>query len=268
MMAAAWSTFICEQCHLLYGNAIGRLSGPGSRIDAADRGSRNAACGKRPAAALNPAHSSAISSRCSSSVRRSVWRSASVDQRVLLRRRVDAERDLGPAEDRLALGLAQLVGIVDVVGNRVVELDPRAPGRGSAAGGFAPDDERDVEVSAEQVEVRVVEERLLRDPGADHDRARAAGADRTGDEPRRVAVLPRTLGHRDAVDAREQPGRAAVVAGCLRGFDHEAERVLPGSGLAVLFGPTDPGDHRRVRVEVTPAFPTRVRRRHPRHPVS
>ena len=94
------------------------------------RGSRNAACGKRPAAALNPAHSSAISSRCSSSVRRSVWRSALVDQRILLRRRVDAERDLGPAEDRLALGLAQLVGIVDVVGNRVVELDPRAPGRG------------------------------------------------------------------------------------------------------------------------------------------
>ena len=253
---------------MLYGNAIGRLSGPGSRIDAAvprfaERGVREAAGG---GAEPGPQLGDLVAVLVERAALRVAQRA--VDQRVLLRRRVDAERDLGPAEDRLALGLAQLVGIVDVVGNRVVELDPRAPGRGSAAGGFAPDDERDVEAAAEQVEVRVVEERLLGDPGADHDRARAAGADRTGDEPRRVAVLPRTLGHRDAVDAREQPGRAAVVAGCLRGFDHEAERVLPGSGLAVLFGPTDPGDHRRARVEVTPAFPTRARRRHLRHPVS
>jgi len=44
-IAAAWSTFICAQCHLLYGNAIGRLSGLGSRIHSAVRGVGNAACG-------------------------------------------------------------------------------------------------------------------------------------------------------------------------------------------------------------------------------
>ena len=99
-----------------------------------------------------------------------------VDQRVLLRRRVDPERDLGPAEDRLALGQAQLVGVVDVVGDGVVELDARPLGPGGATGGFAPDDERDVDAATDQVEVGVVEECLLRDAGADHDRPRAPPA--------------------------------------------------------------------------------------------
>ena len=68
-IAAAWSTFICAQCHLLYGNANGRFDALGSRRNAASRGSGNAACGKCAATVLNPDHSRAISSRCSSIVR-------------------------------------------------------------------------------------------------------------------------------------------------------------------------------------------------------
>ena len=74
--AAAWSTFICAQCHLLYGKANGRFVALGSRMNAASRGSGNAAWGTCAATALNPAHRRAISSRCSSSERPSAWRSA------------------------------------------------------------------------------------------------------------------------------------------------------------------------------------------------
>ena len=58
-IAAAWSTFHCDVCHLLYGKAIGRLAGPGVRISSAVIGWRFHASGFWAATALKRAHSPA-----------------------------------------------------------------------------------------------------------------------------------------------------------------------------------------------------------------
>ena len=60
--AAAWSTTHWLTCHLLYGEAMARLPGPGSRSSAAVRGAANAAVGLVVATALYAAQSSAMSS--------------------------------------------------------------------------------------------------------------------------------------------------------------------------------------------------------------
>ena len=66
--AAAWSTDHWVLCHLLYGNARGRLSAPGSRSHEAALARPNAASGLDAATSLKRPQSPAMSSRCRSSV--------------------------------------------------------------------------------------------------------------------------------------------------------------------------------------------------------
>ncbi len=74
--AAAWSTFHCEQCHLVYGAASIGLSGDGCSRNSVLTGSRRHASGFAAATRLNAAHSSAVACAFSATVSPRAARSA------------------------------------------------------------------------------------------------------------------------------------------------------------------------------------------------